>query len=245
MEGWAQVRIAGQTEWKRLWVVLSVANTNSTTSLPSQANQNGKSATPAGTANGRKRISNLFGGSSGSVSPPIIKSSVALYQTQKAREKRKPDLTMYDITQAFAVYPERPEMISKSTLLKIEGTMGNEDPIGNMRNREAWILMMPEQEEGSGKIGVMEMLKWAVGEDKIHLYAAEPMLTLLSSSPRYFRTLWSAKGLYLGSSRSCLNDVRLPLRALERRTSSRLNFPTYAYASLYSIYSLIVNWQRI
>ena len=61
----------------------------------------------------------------------------------------------------FAVYPERADLISRSTLVKIEGLMGDEESAGAMKSREAWILIMPEADEG--KLGPIEMLKWLVG----------------------------------------------------------------------------------
>lgn len=66
------------------------------------------------------------------------------------------------MTQAFAVYPERPELISRSTLIKVEGRIGGEEAAGGMKNREGWLLLMPEIE--GDKVGAMEMLKWVVGE---------------------------------------------------------------------------------
>lgn len=53
-------------------------------------------------------------------------------------------LSMHGVTQAFAVYPERPELISRSTLLKVEGMFGTEELCGEMRGREGWVLVMPE-----------------------------------------------------------------------------------------------------
>jgi len=70
-------------------------------------------------------------------------------------------LTMRDITQAFSVYPERPEMITVSTLLKLEGSLGGEKAAGGMKGREAWMMVMPETE---GRSPSGEMLKWVVGE---------------------------------------------------------------------------------
>lgn len=68
---------------------------------------------------------------------------------------------MADVTQVFAVYPERPELISRSTLVKLEGMLGEEEMAGGMRGREGWLLIMPESEPG--KLGSLEMLKWLVG----------------------------------------------------------------------------------
>ena len=153
MEGWAQVRVAGQTEWKKVWMVLSSA-TQTGNAAPET---NGPTPSMS-----KRRISSLFSGG-GENRTPIIKSSIAFYPNQKGKSQRRAWLTLYDITQAFAVYPERPEMISKSTLVKVEGLMSDEEGAGNMRGREAWVLVMPEIENAGGRMGVMEMLKWIVG----------------------------------------------------------------------------------
>lgn len=74
---------------------------------------------------------------------------------------------MTDVSQAFAVYPERPELISRSTLVKVEGLLGDEDTAAGMRGREGWLLVMPELEGGLGQAA--EMLKWVVGKDLQHI----------------------------------------------------------------------------
>jgi CCR4-NOT transcriptional complex subunit CAF120 len=79
----------------------------------------------------------------------------------RPRDKRSPVLTLRDITQAFAVYPERPEMMSVSTLMKLEGLLGDEPAAGGMRSREAWMMVMPETD---GKAPAAEMLKWVIGK---------------------------------------------------------------------------------
>lgn len=70
-------------------------------------------------------------------------------------------LSMREITQAFAMYPERPEMMSASTLMKVEGLLGDEAAAGGMKSRDAWMLIMPETE--GGKSPSAEMLKWVIG----------------------------------------------------------------------------------
>jgi hypothetical protein len=69
---------------------------------------------------------------------------------------------MQDVTQAFAVYPERPELINKSTLMKIEGTIGDEEVAMAMRKREGWVLVMPELEAGVPQAN--ETIRWLVGK---------------------------------------------------------------------------------
>jgi CCR4-NOT transcriptional complex subunit CAF120 len=74
---------------------------------------------------------------------------------------------MSQVTQVFAVYPERPELISRSTLMKLEGLMGDEHTAGGMKGREGWLLVMPEIEGGLNQAS--EMLKWVVGQLYIFL----------------------------------------------------------------------------
>ena len=113
----------------------------------------------------KKRISSLFGGSRDD--PPVLRlapqrPTIQLYPSNKHKDKKKPQLTVRDVKQAFAVYPERPEFISRSTLFKLEGLLGDEDLAANFRNREGWLLVMPELEGLNTRAA--EMLKWLVGE---------------------------------------------------------------------------------
>jgi CCR4-NOT transcriptional complex subunit CAF120 len=85
-----------------------------------------------------------------------------MYAWNKAKERKVPVLTMREVTQAFAVYPEKPELIDKSTIIKLEGLMGGEALAGTMKNREAWMFVMPEQTGENTHTG--EMLRWITGE---------------------------------------------------------------------------------
>jgi len=87
---------------------------------------------------------------------------VAFYFSNKPKDKKRPLLTLQNVTQAFAVYPERPELINRSTLIKVEGQFANEDLAKEMAGREGWILIMPDLEGGNNQVG--EMLKWIIGE---------------------------------------------------------------------------------
>lgn len=91
--------------------------------------------------------------------------TIFMYAGQKPKERKKPLLTMTAVTQAFAVYPERPELISRSALIKVEGLLGSEEMGAGMRGREGWILLMPEL-EGAPPNGNLskEMLKWLIGQ---------------------------------------------------------------------------------
>ncbi|KAI0078739.1 hypothetical protein K474DRAFT_801299 [Panus rudis PR-1116 ss-1] len=165
MEGWVRIRVAGQTDWKRLWMVISAGAPHDGNSVSSTDIGPGSPHTPR-----KKRMSNLF---SREKSPPrgqaIVKPSIQLYISHKPKDRKKPVLTFRDVIQAFAVYPERPELISRSTLMKLEGSLGDEDMAGSMRNKEAWLLVMPELEGGNSRAS--EMLKWLIGiHDAFELY---------------------------------------------------------------------------
>lgn len=86
---------------------------------------------------------------------------IQLFISNKPKDKKKALLTVRDVRQAFAVYPERPEFISRSTLMKVEGLLGDEDLAAQFRNREGWLLVMPELEGINTKAS--EMLKWLIG----------------------------------------------------------------------------------
>lgn len=168
LEGWTRIRVAGQTDWKRVWMVVSAGQ------------MDGISVGPDSTANGtfssaqqpkRKRMSSLFSrdqipqGPTGPVKPIIT-----MYAGPKPKERKKPLLSFRDVTQAFAVYPERPELISRSTLIKLEGLLGDEEMAQSMKSREGWILFMPEIEGASGN-QAMEMLKWVIAvHDAFDMY---------------------------------------------------------------------------
>ncbi|KXN80890.1 hypothetical protein AN958_06934 [Leucoagaricus sp. SymC.cos] len=167
MEGWARIRVAGQTDWKRVWMVVSAGHEG--VGDP-EANAPNGSASPAQMPK-KKRMSNLF---SREQSPQRLlvpaKPVITMYAGQKPKERKKVLLSFRDITQAFAVYPERPELINKSTLIKVEGLLGDEEIAQSMKSREGWILFMPEIEGATGNQAA-EMLKWIIAiHDAFDLY---------------------------------------------------------------------------
>jgi CCR4-NOT transcriptional complex subunit CAF120 len=109
----------------------------------------------------RRRISSLFGRNNQQPLPPPDRPLVAFYPSPKPKDRRIPFLTLQNVTQAFAVYPERPELINKSTLMKIEGTIGGEEVAMTMRRREGWILVMPELDAGVPQAN--ETIRWLIG----------------------------------------------------------------------------------
>jgi len=173
MEGWVRIRIAGQTDWKRMWMVATacIEGERLAERPPSSSGVAGGVLSP-NTLTKKKRMSTFFSRDSVANSQPIASSkpNISLYTSPKPKDKKKPLLTIHNVTQAFAVYPERPELISRSTLIKIEGLFGGEDTAAAMKSREGWLLMMPELEGGLRESA--EMLKWVVGEsDPITAFA--------------------------------------------------------------------------
>lgn len=141
-----RIRVAGQTDWKRMWMVVSAA---SQSEVPPPLYGDGR----------KRRMSNLFLREQSEDLPP--RPILSLYASSKLKDKKKALLTLKNVTQAFAVYPERPELINRSTLMKLEGLLGDEETAGGMKGREGWLLVMPELEAGNTQAS--EMLKWLVG----------------------------------------------------------------------------------
>ena len=106
-------------------------------------------------------MSSLFSRDHSANSRPLH-PMISFYASQKPKDRKKALLTMQDVTQAYAVYPERPELISKSTLIKVDGQFADEELAKEMKNREAYILFMPDTEGGQNQVG--EMLKWVIGQ---------------------------------------------------------------------------------
>jgi hypothetical protein len=102
-------------------------------------------------------LSDLFQGESNDLPK---QATISLYDSPRGKGGRKPVLKFKAVTQAFAVYPEQPKLINGSTLIKLEGTYGDERMCANMKRRKGWMLLMPNAEDA--KSG--EMLKWLIGE---------------------------------------------------------------------------------
>ncbi|KAG6888430.1 hypothetical protein C0992_008510 [Termitomyces sp. T32_za158] len=168
LEGWVRVRIAGQTDWKRMWMVISAgAESSQQDRLGPNEGGIGGVPTPNASLPKKKRISNLFVRDNVHILPS--KPLVSMYTSQRPKDRKKALLSFKNVTQAFAVYPERPELISRSTLIKVEGTFGDEEMAGTMRDREGWLLVMPDSEAGVGQ--AEEMLKWVIAiHDAFEMY---------------------------------------------------------------------------
>lgn len=166
LEGWVRVRTAGQTSWKKLWMCVTAgALVGAARSSTDVASINSKSPLSPGNSRNsylspkKNRISGLFSRDKNELPE---RANISLYSVPRGKDKKKPILTFEFVTQAFAVYPERPKLISSSTLIKLEGTYGSEEMCANMSKREGWMLMMPDLEGARNVSG--ETLKWLIGE---------------------------------------------------------------------------------
>lgn len=152
----------------------------------------------------KNRISGLFSRDKNDL-PEL--ANISLYSAQRGKDKKKPILIFSSVTQAFAVYPERPKLIPSSTLIKLEGTYGNDEMCGNMGGREGWMLMMPDLEGARSVSG--ETLKWLIGEPfqssrLIFRYNPNP------SDSRRIRAIWTPQDVFVGSKGLGFDDVFLP-----------------------------------
>ena len=152
-EGWVRICIAGQTNWRHLWMVVTSGPSQEASSGPPQP-------TPPDPPQHNRRIS-FFSRDNNQPQSPPTEPLITFYLSPKRKDGKQPFLILRDVTQAFAVYPERPELINKSTLMKIEGTIGDEEVAVAMRKRMGWILIMPELEIGIPQAN--ETIRWLIG----------------------------------------------------------------------------------
>jgi hypothetical protein len=99
---------------------------------------------------------------------PTGESIISLYDGQPGKYSR-PVFKFKAVTQAFAVYPNQPELISSRTLIKLQGTYRKEGILFLTEDEEygSEMLLMPDLEGG----GIEEMLRWLIGG---HVAFAEP-----------------------------------------------------------------------
>ena len=161
MEGEVKVRRIGHTEWKSYWAVVTVGQ-NSPMGGSRDSIDSHNLPTPPSMGR-RNRISSLFTNRPSSPSPTTTTSpSIALYTSDKPKDRKKPIIVMSDVRQAFAVYPERVELINASTLIKVVGTVRLQDATQGMKGIDGWLLLMPHYPKEVAP--PMEMIKWIVGE---------------------------------------------------------------------------------
>ena len=158
MEGWAKIQIAGQTHSKRVWLVVQEG---------SGIEDDGTGIAGTGVHATMKRVSGLFSRETTPSNPLPAKSLISMFTSPKPKDRKKPLLTVHGVTQAFAVYPERPEFINWSKVMKVEGTFGDDEMAATFRMREGWVWIIPEPENKVRQAA--ELVKWVVGKRIIFL----------------------------------------------------------------------------
>ncbi|TDL23536.1 hypothetical protein BD410DRAFT_721136 [Rickenella mellea] len=143
MEGWVHIRLAGHVEWKRVWLVVQGVICNACGHSPAV----GRSKPPTPTA------------SLSLTTMPFV----AFYASSEPKDTKRAMLTFTELTQAFAVYRENPEMIPRSSLIKLEGTIGEEDFAGGMKGRDGWVLIMVGLGSNPEEQKTGPALKWLTG----------------------------------------------------------------------------------
>jgi CCR4-NOT transcriptional complex subunit CAF120 len=159
LEGWVRVRIAGRnrTKWKKFWMCVS-AGTKDITLNPEHDAWDSPHVTPKKVKCG---IFCFFSRDQSSV--PSEQANIFLYNGRR-RKYKKLVLKFKAVTQAFAVYPERPSIISSHAVIRLEGTCYDKDILtggGGGKECETWMLLMPDL-EGTG---IEEVLRWLIGEN--------------------------------------------------------------------------------
>ena len=171
LEGWARVRLSGQTEWHKVWLVVQAGVADYDPDRQSPPAPSPAPATPIAipVTTKKKRISNIFSLQTTSTNLPSVPARLlSMHDSPKAKQKKKPPLfSMSTVCQAYAVYPERPELIEASSLIKVAGAAaGFKDAWDNWRGKgeDAFVLILPDG-------GSAEMLKWIVAlHDAFELY---------------------------------------------------------------------------
>ncbi|KIR42534.1 CCR4-NOT transcriptional complex subunit CAF120 [Cryptococcus deuterogattii 99/473] len=140
MEGWVRVRVMGGTEWRRLWLVLST---------PKEGKEEEKKSK-------RRSFFGMGGREEEQVpSEPNTGMVMASFYTEQRTSKNKtsvvPILTITSVSQTYAVFPERLEVMSQSNLFKVVGRISGEMVTVEGRLRDSgWALLMPEHPENAG-----------------------------------------------------------------------------------------------
>ncbi|KAK4683561.1 hypothetical protein P7C73_g6682, partial [Tremellales sp. Uapishka_1] len=173
LEGWVRVRVMGGVEWKRLWLVLS---------MPGKEDDVNKEDEKKG----RRR--SFFGLGADKPAEVVQEPNTGVTMASFYLEPRTPKnrtsvavLTITNVTQAYAVFPERLEVMSQSNLMKVVGKVGGDMVTIEGRLRDSgWALIMPEIAAPEGpassptapvKTPLASMMRWVTAfHDVFELY---------------------------------------------------------------------------
>ena len=144
LEGWVRVKAHPyRGEWKRLWMCVSAATVANAVAPSLQ----------------HRPWSSSYTASRGKSNDPPRKAGVFLYNGKRRGGEKGLVLEFSAITKAFAVYPERPELISTRAPIKLRGMYYERNSrYGN--KYKGCMLLMPDLEGA----GIEEMLRWLIGE---------------------------------------------------------------------------------
>lgn len=185
LEGWARVRVMGAIEWRRLWLVLSDPEA-SASDTPSQRR--------------RHSLFGIGGNQPDTVQEPNTGVVMASFynepRTAKNRTSSLPVLTMTAVTQCYAIFPERLEVISQSNLMKIVGRISGDLVTieGGLRD-SGWALIMPEAPVDdpappTTPSPLSSMMRWVTAfHDAFKLYGRPQQYSWDRSDPK---SLWFA-----------------------------------------------------
>jgi CCR4-NOT transcriptional complex subunit CAF120 len=153
LEGWVRAKVTryhhtSVGKWKRLWMCISAGRVTSAL-RPEHNTWDSPYIAPK-----KRGISGLL-----SQDKSTVESIISLYDGQPGKYSR-PVFRFKAVTQAFAVYPNEPDLISSRTLIKLQGTYREEGSIPTEDEEyESQMLLVPDLEGA----GVQEMLRWLIG----------------------------------------------------------------------------------
>ncbi|TIB58598.1 hypothetical protein E3P78_03875 [Wallemia ichthyophaga] len=140
MEGWVKVRFSGTAKWQRYWLVL-------TNYRPSERKKSFFGGSNSNTATSSQSHSHRHA----FPSPPNYSAIASFYAQKNVKSSTRPIYTMTLATQAYAIFPERTELISHSGLMKIDGRLENGEENGyvdqlgqSVQREDGWCLLMPD-----------------------------------------------------------------------------------------------------
>lgn len=175
-EGWVRVRPMGSTDWNRLWLVV---------------NEPSAAAVDESSTNSRRHSLFGMGKQEQSVQEPNTGVPMASFyaepRTTKNRTTSLPQLTITNVTQAYATFPERLEVMTQNNIMKVVGRISGEAVVieGGLRE-SGWVLIMPEQPEEDMQLSpLVPMLRWITAfHDAFKLYGRPQGYSWNPNDPR-------------------------------------------------------------
>ncbi|WVQ63247.1 uncharacterized protein L199_001398 [Kwoniella botswanensis] len=232
MEGWVRVRVMGGTDWKRLYVVLSVPGSDE--------------ASKDDEKKGRRR--SFFGMGDKEKDQPVQEPNTGVAmatfynepRTAKNKTSVTPVLTITNVTQCYSVFPERLEVMSSSNLCKVVGRVSGDMVTIEGRLRDSgWALLMPEG-PGEGPSGekshhhgpngttpLSNMMQWVTGfHDVFGLYGRPERYNWDSRNPKSLFFAYpqgeDRTNLFLSIDEAMMSDFRIPQLPSVRATFANL-----------------------